>query len=581
MEDIYGRYRNMINNAQAGPKAPKDPQKKRSGFYLMVDKILEATARLEGKPSQEVYLDEGRLAFDSQFVGGVKDKDILELLKNCDGVHKVVHSIGVSVTAPDDTGAIDFVLQNYGKADRFGGGTLIKIPCTKDGAEVILKLEDYEWSKDDDVVGKMSFEFEKPGLTAVATVKIYLNDGYEVPEITIDPPVEFESSQYNSMISKSLLNLGNNKRLKAAIDKAERGEDVTIAYIGGSITQGAGAKPIHTECYAHKSYVKFKEMFGKNGGENVHFIKAGVGGTPSELGMIRYDRDVLRDGKVKPDIVVVEFAVNDEGDETKGICYESLILNILSAENNPAVLLLFSVFADDWNLQERLSPVGRGYDLPMVSVFDAVVEQFKLTKEEGNVITKRQFFYDIYHPTNDGHTIMADSIAYLFEQTAKNPCDVKDISLDKEPAIGNSFVGVHLIDKKDNACGAVIEQGNFNETDKDLQFVEMDDKPFGTPEFPYNWMHTPKAGDESFRLTVNSRSLILVFKDTGRMDFGKADVYVDGTLVLTADPQAVGWTHCNNVILYQEEISREHKVEIKMAEDSKDKYFTILGFGYN
>jgi hypothetical protein len=26
----------------------------------MVDKIIEATARLEGKPSQEVYLDEGK-----------------------------------------------------------------------------------------------------------------------------------------------------------------------------------------------------------------------------------------------------------------------------------------------------------------------------------------------------------------------------------------------------------------------------------------------------------------------------------------------------------------------------------------
>ena len=47
------------------------------------------------------------------------------------------------------------------------------------------------------------------------------------------------------------------------------------------------------------------------------FIKAGVGGTPSELGMIRFDRDVLRDGQ-QPDIVVIEFAVNDEGDETKG-----------------------------------------------------------------------------------------------------------------------------------------------------------------------------------------------------------------------------------------------------------------------
>ncbi|MVX63973.1 SGNH/GDSL hydrolase family protein [Clostridium chromiireducens] len=571
----------MINNSQLGPKAPKDPQKKRSGFYIMIDKIIEATARLGEKPAQEIYLDEGRLATNAQFVGGVNDEKIIELLKDCEGVHKLVHSIGISVTTSDDAGTIDFVFQNYGKVDRYGGGTCIKVPCTRNGDEVILKLEDYKWLADDDVVGKMAFEFEKPGLTAKVTVKIYLKNGYEVPEITVDPPVEFGSDKYNSMISKSLLNLGNNRRLKAAIDKAIEGEDVTVAYIGGSITQGAGAKPIHTECYAYRSFVKFKEMYGKNSGDNVHFVKAGVGGTPSELGMIRYDRDVLRDGKVKPDIVVVEFAVNDEGDETKGICYESLILNILSCENKPAVVLLFSVFANDWNLQERLSQVGRLYDLPMVSISDAVVEQFKFTKEEGNIITKRQFFYDIYHPTNDGHAIMTDCLAYLFEQTANSSLDEKDVSLDKEPVIGNSFVGIHLIDKKDNECGAVIEQGSFKETDEELQFVEMDDNPLGIPQFPYNWMHTPGSGDDSFHLAINSRSLLLVFKDSGRMDFGKADVYVDGTFVLTADPKAVGWTHCNAVILYQEESSREHNVEIKIAEDSKDKYFTILGFGYN
>jgi len=570
-----------MNNTQSGPEAPKDPQKKRSGFYIMVDKILEATERLEGNPSQEIYLDEERLSFNAQLVGGVEDENILKLLKNCEGIHKVVHSIGVSVTASNDVGTVDFVFQNYGKVDKYGSGTRIKMPCIMDGSDIILKLEDYDWSVDDDVVGKIAFEFEKPGLTGKATVKIYLNDGYEVPEITIDPPVEFCSAQYNSMISKSLLNIGNNIRIKAAIDKAKKGKDVTIAYIGGSITQGAGAKPTHTECYAYKSYMKFKDMFGKNSGDNVHFVKAGVGGTPSELGIIRYDRDILRNRKVKPDIVVVEFAVNDEGDETKGICYESLILNILSAENNPAVVLLFSVFANDWNLQERLSVVGRLYDLPMVSVSDAVVEQFYFTKEEGNIITKRQYFYDIYHPTNDGHSIMADCIGYLFEQTANNDCDEKDISLDKEPAIGNFFVGIHLIDKNDNECGSVIEQGSFKETDGELHFVEMDNNIFGTPQFPYNWMHTPKSGNESFRLTINSRSLLLVFKDSGRMDFGKADIYVDNKLVLTADPLAVGWTHCNAVILYKEESSREHQIEIKMIADSQDKYFTILGFGYN
>ena len=571
---------NKKDNIISGPVAPRDPVEKRSCIYLMVDSDIEAGSRGEGKPSEEIYL-EGRIRNAAEFIGGVTDKEILNLLESCEGFHKLVHSIGVSVQAADDSiEEVNFVLQNWGKTNKYESGTTLRVPCPANGREVIINLADYEWSPDDDILGKFAFEFERVGQMAKATVKFYLNDGYEVPELIIDPPVDFESEGYNKMIVRSLLNRGNNRRLKKAIEKAEKGEDVTIAFIGGSITQGAGAKPINTNCYAYQAYLRFKEMFGRNGGDNIHYIKAGVGGTPSQLGIIRYERDILRDGKVKPDIVVVEFAVNDAGDETKGVCYESLVLKILSAENKPAVILLFSVFENDWNLQDRLAPVGEHYNLPMVSIKDAVVGQFYLTREEGNIISKRQFFYDIYHPTNDGHRVMADCLAYLFAETKKAPVDEEDIIIDKEPLIGNYFKDIRLLDRKTNTHVALIDEGGFTETDRDLQMVEMDLDSHGTAQFPYNWMHTPSSGNDSFKMTIRSKGLMLVFKDSGSSEFGRAEVYVDGEHVLTADPHIVNWTHCNPVILYQEEEAREHTIEIKMAPGDEDKCFTILGFGY-
>lgn len=571
---------NKKDNIISGPVAPRDPVEKRSCIYLMVDSDIEASSRGEGKPSEEIYL-EGRIRNAAEFIGGVTDEEILDLLESCEGFHKLVHSIGVSVQAADDSiEEVNFVLQNWGKTNKYESGTTLRVPCPANGREVIINLADYEWSPDDDILGKFAFEFERVGQMAKATVKFYLNDGYEVPELIIDPPVDFESEGYNKMIVRSLLNRGNNRRLKKAIEKAEKGEDVTIAFIGGSITQGAGAKPINTNCYAYQAYLRFKEMFGRNGGDNIHYIKAGVGGTPSQLGVIRYERDILRDGKVKPDIVVVEFAVNDAGDETKGVCYESLVLKILSAENKPAVILLFSVFENDWNLQDRLAPVGEHYNLPMVSIKDAVVGQFYLTREEGNIISKRQFFYDIYHPTNDGHRVMADCLAHLFAETNKASMDGEDIIIDREPVIGNYFKDICLLDRKTNTHVALIDEGGFTETDRDLQMVEMDLDSHGTAQFPYNWMHTPSSGNESFKMTIRSKGLMLVFKDSGSSEFGRAEVYVDGEHVLTADPHIVNWTHCNPVILYQEEEAREHTIEIKMAPGDEDKCFTILGFGY-
>lgn len=568
------------NNNIKGPIAPKDPVEKRSSIYLMVDSDIEAGSRNEGKPSEEIYL-EGRIRSAAEFIGGVTDEEILSLLESCEGFHKLVHSIGVSILATDESvEKVNFVLQNWGKTNKYESGTTLRITCPADGSEVIINVADHEWSPDDDILGKFAFEFDQVGQIAKATVKFYLNDGYEVPELIIDPPVDFESKEYGKMIARSLLNKGNNWRLKKAIEKAERGEEVTIAFIGGSITQGAGGKPINTNCYAYQAYLRFKELFAKDGGDNIHFIKAGVGGTPSQLGIIRYERDILRDGKIKPDIVVVEFAVNDAGDETKGVCYESLVLKILSAENKPAVILLFSVFENDWNLQDRLAPVGVHYNLPMVSVKDAVVEQFYLTREEGNIISKRQFFYDIYHPTNDGHRVMADCLAFLFAETSKEQRDKEDIQIDKEPVIGNYFKDIRLLDRKTNTQWAVIDEGGFTETDRDLQLVEMDLDSHGTAQFPYNWMRTPSSGDESFKMTIKCKGLMLVFKDSGSSEFGRAEVYVDGKHVLTADPHINNWTHCNPVILYQEEEAKEHEIEIKMAPGEEDKCFTILGFGY-
>ena len=73
---------------------------------------------------------------------------------------------------------------------------------------------------------------------------------------------------------------------------------------------------------------------------------------------------------------------------------------------------------------------------------------------------------------------------------------------------------------------------------------------------------------------------MLIFKDAGETETGRAEVYVDGKHVLTADPLKNGWIHCNTVILFSENRTRQHTVEILPAIGDEKKKFTILGFGY-
>lgn len=83
------------------------------------------------------------------------------------------------------------------------------------------------------------------------------------------------------------------------IAKAEAGEPVRIGYLGGSITAAPGWR-IQSREWLQTQYprAKFKE------------IHAAIGGTGSDLGVFRLQRDVLQH---QPDLLFVEFAVNDGG----------------------------------------------------------------------------------------------------------------------------------------------------------------------------------------------------------------------------------------------------------------------------
>jgi len=83
-----------------------------------------------------------------------------------------------------------------------------------------------------------------------------------------------------------------------------------------------------------------------------------------------------------------------------------------------------------------------------------------------------------------------------------------------------------------------------------------------------------------FELTITCRSLFLIYKDSGEVDVGAADVLVDGVFRFRADPHVNNWLHCNAALVFAEEETARHMVCIRIAEEDLDKKFTILGFGY-
>lgn len=571
--------------------APKDPEAGRSCIYLLLDQRLQGIRRADGEYRSEIYLNDGRLLSKARVVGGLTDEQILSLLTTSSGFEKLVYRIGVTLTADgtaagsaDDSLAGSPEPAEFGLifiAPRVGGaGRMIACRCNVDGREYLLDIHGRSPSESEEkpsnvqIPGQFFFRFERPETVVTATVRLILNEGYDVADIAPDPDIEYESPFYQELLARSLLQTGDHHRLYRVLEKAKSGKPLTLAFIGGSITQGAGAVPVHSGSYGYLAYQDFIRRYGTCPGQ-CRFIKAGIGGTSSELGLVRYGQDVEAESDGGPDLVVVEFAVNDLGDETAGRCHESLIWRILTSASGPAVIMLFSVRADDWNLEERLSLIGKRYRLPMISMKAA------LTGQES--VTKRQYFYDLFHPSNLGHRIMADCIGHLFQSVdaaavfgERNRSDHDGLT--GEAVYGRQYAAVRFFDRRQEA-GIGIQAGGFCGIDRALQMAERNEDRHQTPQFPFNWMHEYGSGSEPLFLRISCRTLFILIKDSDEPEFGKAGFYVDGRLKETYDPLDVGWIHCNARLLIDEPYAAVHEVQVMMAPGEERKRFTILGFG--
>lgn len=124
------------------------------------------------------------------------------------------------------------------------------------------------------------------------------------------------------MIDMSRLNEGNKVRLANVIKKLKNGEEVTVGFIGGSITQGTSAG--NDLCYAKLTADWLQKTYSN---AKINYVNAGIGATGSYIGVHRVANDLL---SKKPDLVFVEFSVNDttENTERNKKSYDGLLRTI-------------------------------------------------------------------------------------------------------------------------------------------------------------------------------------------------------------------------------------------------------------
>lgn len=363
-----------------------------------------------------------------------------------------------------------------------------------------------------------------------------------------------EEEIYELMVERSLMTTGDMTRMANVLKKAENGGEITVSYIGGSITEGLTVSYTNPElCWANLSYEWLCEKYPN---AKINYVNAGLSGTPSILGNVRLERDILAH---KPDICFVEFAVNDGMETSYKNAYESLVRTLLAQENDIAVVLLFTVIESGHTCQPHMSEIGNNYKLPMISEPDSLGVEFA----EGRM-TWQDYSDDESHPNQRGHEIVRDFVAHYYE-TVMETLDDNTGTVDRtlpDPVFSDKYVDMHFID------GETLKP-------ELVGFVENDTHS----AFHNGWMYKGDK-DASLTFTLSCKALQLIYKANNSKAFADAEIYVDGDLVTTVNSnKSDGWNNPVTELVIDNDEAADHTVEIKVA-GGENHYFGILGFGY-
>lgn len=401
------------------------------------------------------------------------------------------------------------------------------------------------------------------------------DDSSDTPEIIasdkkgldwIDSPRNFEEWFNNAKIT-SLTSLGNTHRLKKVIEKARKGEDVTIAYLGGSITQGIGASDYTADhspnlAYLPLSYKYFCDTFAKKGEEQVRAINAGIGATPSTVGALRFSYDVAA---YEPDIVFVEFAVNDFDSEEHRDAFEGVVRHALSLESEPAVILLFSRTDQNQSMQYWMKEIGYHYDVSMISYADGVTYMI-----ENGAMTWEDFSPDFAHPNDFGFSMVADFIAYFYDEVDRLEAQGKaDETYERE---------LMYFGRYENAM--LLTEDTYTPTETGSWAAGSNGS-----KMTHGWKYAPGGDNEPIVFEFVGKDAYLIWPGSGYTSYGKISVrtYYNGEKV---DSQMIneyngGWMGPMIQNLYRADKEGNYRIEVSMIDNDVDKDAQILGVAYS
>ena len=357
---------------------------------------------------------------------------------------------------------------------------------------------------------------------------------------------------YDIDYSKALAVNGNHDRLLSVMERADKGDKITVAFLGGSITEGSVASD-DKNCYAYLTYRWWCSTFPD---ARIQYVNAGIGGTPSLLGVGRCNEDIL---DYEPDVVYIEFSVNDVDLPNVSEIYEGLLRKVLYSKSNPAVVVINNGFYNDGRtVQDVHNKLASYYGIPAISIVDTLVA----CTLDGR-IPIRDITPDDLHPNDRGHILLAGVIRYvqdmIYNEYLDKRIDLKlqnsvlsesadkcslscdsnaqtpDISTYRNPNDADPSCPAHMLPALTCNSYETLHRYNSSNSTPVLNGFRADERPIETVKIWERGGYLAEHTGDSIEYNINASTICVSFKRSLIKPAPIAKVFLDGAEVAILD----------------------------------------------
>ena len=335
---------------------------------------------------------------------------------------------------------------------------------------------------------------------------------------------------------------------------------IYLAYIGSSAIAGSGVD------YLINAYpFAIRRWWADTYGDSIKLLTEGQIGTTSIYGAGIVAKKILVQ---RPDVVFVDFSIDDLNNPFAKESFESLIRTLLEDECGCAVVMVSSVNSELQNADDIHLDVARAYGIPVISLRGAIAPEISAHTLSWAAVSTDGENLNAY-----GHTILGDLMKNFFENVHRQSYKINTEAIPAVPTAKLTscrFMNARLYNNT-NSGSLLKSYGNFSRYYLNYDVLDKT-----------GWETARTEKPMTFEFTTQYIT-IMYYRTSDRVG-GRLEISVDGAYVtsLECDNEAEGAKNSIEfAFVYATFEPGLHTLEIKMSdvvnEGSEGSRVCVLG----